>query len=53
MSLLESKEHFESEDVDFFQLCADEFCDIYVDLTGRDGQTNYFHGLRVGHFSFS
>ena len=52
MCLLESKEHFESEDVDFFQLCVDKFCDIYVDLTGRDGQTNYFHGLHVGHFSF-
>jgi len=50
MSLLELKEHFEFEDADFFQLSASEFCDIYVDLTGRYGQTNYFHGLRVDHF---
>ena len=52
MSMLESKFHFEQEDIDEFQLSADEFCDLYVDLTGRDGMTNYFHNLRAGHFSF-
>ena len=39
-------------DVDMCQLAADDFCDEYVDLTGRDGMTNYFHNLRSGHFSY-
>jgi len=43
---------FRLEDVDEFQLRADEFCDIYCGLTGRDGMTNYFHILRAGHFSY-
>ena len=49
---LESKEEFDQSMVDQFQLCADEFCDAYCALTGRDGMTNYFHILRSGHFSY-
>ena len=52
MEVLDSKLEFRPEDVDAFQLLADEFCDVYVGLTGRDGMTNYFHILRAGHFSY-
>jgi len=50
--LLESKEHFESEDVDMFQLEVDGFCDLYVGLTGGDGMTNFFHSLCADNFAY-
>ena len=49
---LESKQEFCQQTIDNFQLAADEFCDEYCALTGRDGMTNYFHILRSGHFSY-
>ena len=49
---LDSKEHFEFEEVCKFQLDADEFCDAYFLLTGRDGMTNYFHLLKAGHYAY-
>ena len=52
MRLMDSRIVFRPEDIDQFQLVADEFCDIYCGLTGRDGMTNYFHILRAGHFSY-
>lgn len=52
MGMLESREEFTTEQVDEFQLKADEFCDVYFALTGKDGMTNYFHNLRSGHFSY-
>lgn len=30
---------------------ADELCIGYFKLTGRDGNTNYWHALQAGHFS--
>jgi len=52
MEKLESKEEFDQDMVDSFQLSADEFCDVYCALTGRDGMTNYYHILRSGHFCY-
>ena len=52
IKMLESKEEFSQDAVDNFQFAADEFCDVYCGLTGRDGMTNYFHVLRSGHFSY-
>ena len=52
ISMLESKEEFSQAAIDKFQLAADEFCDLYCGLTGRDGMTNYFHILRCGHISY-
>ena len=52
MEMLESKEEFNQDRADNFQLLADEFCDVYCQLTGRDGMTNYYHILRSGHFSY-
>ena len=49
MKVMDSKLEFRPEDVDAFQLLADEFCDVYCGLTGRDGITNYFHISRTGH----
>ena len=49
---LESKQEFEFIDIAEFQLLADEFCDAYFSLTGRDGMTNYLHLLKAGHFSW-
>ena len=43
---LKSKEEFYQASIDKFQLEADEFCDVYCGLTGRDGMTNRFHILR-------
>ena len=33
-------------------MLADEFCDAYFSVTGRDGMTNYLHLLKAGHFSW-
>jgi len=52
MTKLESKDEFDQDMVDSFQLSADKFCDVYCGITGRDGMTNYFHILRSGHFSY-
>ena len=52
MQVMDCKLEFRPQDVDAFQLLADEFCDVYCGLTGRDGMTNYFHILRAGHFSY-
>jgi len=49
---LDSKKHFKYEDMCELQLAADEFCDVYISLTGRDGMTNYFHNLHTGHYSY-
>ena len=43
---------FRAEYVDAFQFLADECCNVYYGLTGRDSMTNYFHILRAGHFSY-
>ena len=52
MCLLQSHKHFKSADIDEFQQLADEFCEIYVDLTGQSGMTNYIHCLHSGHFLY-
>ena len=52
MEVMNSKLEFHPEDVDAFQLLADEFCDVYCGLKGRDGMTNYFHILCTGHFAY-
>ena len=52
IKMLESKEEFSQDAVDNFQFAADEFCDVYCGLTGRDGMTNYFHILRGGYISY-
>ena len=52
MSLLDSKWEFEFVDIAEFQLKADEFCDAYFAVTGRDGMTNYLHLIRAGHFAW-
>ena len=49
---LDSKEHFAHDDVRAFQLDADLFCDVYIELTGRDGMTNYLHSLYAGHYAY-
>jgi hypothetical protein len=49
---LESKEKFSFEDVCRFQRDADDFCSVYISLTGRAGMTNYFHLLHSGHYSY-
>ena len=50
--MVDSRYEFEFEDVAEFQLAADEFCDAYFTVTGRDGMTNYTHCLKAGHFSW-
>ena len=51
-SAMDSKLEFRPKDVNAFQLLADEFCDVYCGLTGRDGTTNYVHILRTGPFKY-
>ena len=50
MNKLKSWKVFKFEDVYDFQNTADDFMEVYIFLTGRDGMTNYFHFLHAGHF---
>ena len=34
-----------------YQRDADALCDVYFDITGRDGIKNYLHCVRAGHFA--
>jgi hypothetical protein len=49
---LDSKEEMSFEKICEFQLVADELCDAYFAVTGRDGMTNYWHCLYHGHFAW-
>jgi hypothetical protein len=52
MEKLKSRKVFTFLDVCDFQNTADDFAELYINLTGWDGMTNYFHFLSAGHFSF-
>ena len=47
-----SRKEFDWAAVCDFQNTADDFCDIYCELTGRDGMTNNFHSFRSGHYAY-
>ena len=42
---------FTNEDIIEFQKLADEYGDMWASLTGRDGQTNYEHFIKLSHLS--
>lgn len=52
MEKLKSRKVFNFEDVCDFQDTADDFCELYIQLTGGPSMTNYMHFLSAGHFSF-
>ena len=52
ITLLESKKELNQVTIYNFQLSADECCDVYCGLTGRNGMTNYFYIIHCGHFSY-
>jgi len=50
--MLDDKKEYKEEEVYAFQKKADEFCKVYIKLTGMQGMTNYLHMLYAGHFSY-
>lgn len=51
-NMLDDKKEYTKEEVYEFQKVADQFCKVYIKLTGRDGMTNYIHMLHAGHYSY-
>ena len=41
-----------AEEIDLFQDHIDDFFDIWVQLFGREGLSNYFHLLGAGHIAY-
>ena len=48
---IEWRIEFSFEDVYAYQRDADALFDVYFNITGGDGMTNYLHCLRAGHFA--
>ena len=46
------REHFSEEMILEFQKLADRYSTSWANLAGRDGQTNYEHFFRSGHFAY-
>ena len=48
---LRNKEDFSAKDISLFQKDVDEFFQVWVELWGLEGCTNYIHMLSLGHIS--
>jgi hypothetical protein len=45
-------EDYTDEEIKEYQHAADRFFELWVPMTGLDGQSNYIHMIRSGHFRF-
>eukprot|EP00956_Cyclotella_meneghiniana_P009160 scaffold12557_cov75-Cyclotella_meneghiniana.AAC.4 len=50
--VMSSKREQSFNEVCYFVMISDSFMERYIDLTGHDGMTNYFHMLRDGHIAY-
>jgi hypothetical protein len=47
-----SKRRFFDEEIDAFGTQCDDFFELWVDLTGLEGMTNYIHMIGSGHMTY-
>ena len=52
IKMLRQKEDFLDEQIEEFQVLADNFFSIWVNLHGSEGVTNYIHMIGSGHISY-
>ena len=52
IEVLRQKEDLTDSEIDDFQILADEFLKLWLELHGRDGVTNYFHMIGSGHLKY-
>jgi hypothetical protein len=52
MAWIRKRDDFTDADIDSFQATADEFIELWIDLNGSEGMSNYLHDLAAGHFSY-
>jgi hypothetical protein len=52
MELARQREDFSDEEIETFSLQCDDFFEIWVDLTGIEGMTNYIHMIGCGHMTY-
>jgi hypothetical protein len=52
MELARQREDFTDEEIDTFSSQCDDFFELWVDLTGLEGMTNYIHMIGCGHMTY-
>ena len=52
MEMARQREDFSEEEIDEFGIQCDVFFELWVDLTGLEGMTNYIHMIGRGHMTF-
>ena len=50
--LMQSRAEFDVPQVDEYQRAADKFYSQWIELTGREGITNYVHSIGSGHLRY-
>jgi hypothetical protein len=52
MEMACQREDFAGEEIDAFGIQCDVSFELWVDLTGLEGMTNYIHMIGSGHMTF-
>jgi hypothetical protein len=52
MEMAGQREDFSDEEIDAFGTQCDDFFEVWVDLTGLEGMTNYIHMIGSGHMTY-
>jgi hypothetical protein len=52
MEMAGQREDFLDEEIDAFGTQCDDFLELWVDLTGLEGMTNYIHMIGSGHMTY-
>jgi hypothetical protein len=52
MEMAHQRENFTDEEIDAFSTQCNNFFEVWVDLTGLEGMTNYIHMIGSGHMTY-
>jgi hypothetical protein len=52
MEMARQRDDFTDEEIDAFSTQCDDFFEVWVDLTGLEGMTNYIHMIGSGHMTY-
>ena len=52
MEMAGQREDFSDEEIDAFGTHCDDCFELWVDLTGLEGMTNYIHMIGSGHMTY-
>ena len=48
--IVQSRTMMDDATIDRYQFIADSFFSLWIDVAGREGVTNYIHGIGAGHY---